>query len=380
MLGTNGQGSYYQDFSKYLLQSSEKKEISRRAYEYKEWLKDPQSIYALKLADLKYSLKRAGVSAFGNKADLIRRLTHIYEKHSAATLIQSRFRAFLVTEFERLKGPAYKARHKCVNDTDFHTMDPVEMIPGESFFSYENAGGFIYGFNAFSLMLMFKRNKRIVNPYNREDIPISVVSRIFSLYKKIEILYPLVFSENRVDNADSMMETLFSEATVSVATVSVAEISAETSPSTTMNSIVGEPNAYSQMFERIRQLVGGDIDPAWFLNLTAAEYDRYYHFYRAWWTHSVSNTDKIALCGTLSPFRDELFLEDAEAARHICFELFETMIYTGDEAHCRMGAQQIACLITLVSVPARLARPDLFNSLFHFTSPLQHYSREAQSH
>jgi hypothetical protein len=367
MLETNGSGSYYQDFSKYLLQSSEKKESPRRAYEYKEWLQDPRSINALKLADLKYSLKLAGVSAFGNKPDLIRRLTQIYEKHSAAIKIQSRFRAYIVIEFERLKGPAYKARHKCVNDTDFHTMDQVDAIPSESFFSYENAGGFIYGFNAFSLMLMFKRNKRIVNPYNREDIPIPVVCRIFSLYKKIEILYPLVFSENRVDNADSMMETLFSVATLSVATVLPSSIDI------TMNPIVGEMNTYSRAFERIRQLVGGDIEPAWFLDLSATDYDRYYHFYRAWWTQSVSNADKLALCGTLTPFRDEFFQEDVELARCLCFELIETMIYTGDEAHCRMGARQIACLLTLVSVPARLSRPDLFQSLFHFTAPL-HYT------
>ena len=156
MSNSNLAGSYYQNFSKYLLQPAHRPVAREVAYKYADWLKDPDSIARLKLATLKLTLKIEGISSHGNKPVLQSRLLCAYKKHAAAITIQKNFRLYIVVESERLKGPAYKDRNKCVNDTDFQTMDSVKSIPSKIFFSYANAGGFIYGFNVFSLMLMFE--------------------------------------------------------------------------------------------------------------------------------------------------------------------------------------------------------------------------------
>jgi hypothetical protein len=171
------------------------------AYKYETWRSEPRSIDRLKIAELKCALKCLGECISGrNKAELKVRLLAAYEKYPATTTIQRIFRGFLVLKSERLRGPGYKDRAKCVNHTDFRTMNSVDEIPRESFFSYEDANGFVYGFSLFSLMSMFQRNRRqFKNPYNREDIPVEIICRMFSLYKKVEILYPLVFFNERVD-------------------------------------------------------------------------------------------------------------------------------------------------------------------------------------
>jgi hypothetical protein len=182
--------TYYTNFSKYALTLNTTKCKNTEQFSYLEWNSDPTKIEKISLNVLKNTLKQYGKPVSGRKRELIRRIHSYYMQIRYATKIQSTFRGFLIRESERMRGPAAKSRDICNNETDFNTMELLTEFPRERFFSYRDANGFIYGFNVFSLMLMFDRCRKLVNPYNREEIPFEILQNVFSLYKKIKILYP----------------------------------------------------------------------------------------------------------------------------------------------------------------------------------------------
>jgi hypothetical protein len=96
----------------------------------------------------------------------------------------------LVRESEKARGPARKDISICNNETDFETMNPLADIPKKDLFSYRDERGFVYGFNMFALLRMLENdNGKLVNPYNREDIPFNAVNDLFRLYVKRKIIY-----------------------------------------------------------------------------------------------------------------------------------------------------------------------------------------------
>jgi len=160
-------------------------------YSYSQWSSSSQTIREVPLKILKHTLKINGKPVSGNKPDLICRLENYFLQIKMATRIQKTFRGFLVRKSEQARGCADPK--DCNNNTDFYTLEDVTEIPHELFFSYRDENGFAYGFNILSLMSMFRLNRKLVNPYNREDIPFFVLQRLFSVYKKSRILYPTRF-------------------------------------------------------------------------------------------------------------------------------------------------------------------------------------------
>ena len=180
---------YYTDFSKFIL-SQEPQKCEIPEYSYYEWASSSRIIERLSLKVLKSTIKTNSLPVYGNKLVLICRLNMYFQKIKSTINIQRVFRGFLVRESEKARGPARKDKSICNNETDFETMNPLNQIPRECFFSYQDDKMFVYGFNLFSLMSMFKHTRRLVNPYNREDIPFDMLQNLFSLYKKTLIIYP----------------------------------------------------------------------------------------------------------------------------------------------------------------------------------------------
>ena len=180
--------TYYTNFSKYTLIANNNTDIN--PIYYNDWVNNPGIIERTNLKVLKRTLRANGCPVHGNKPVLIQRVYSYYTQVKCAINIQRIFRGFIVRESEKMRGPAANDCSVCINDTEFYTMNPLKDIPRECLFSYRNQCGFVYGFNLFALMQMFKRDRRLVNPYNREDIPFDVLKRLFSIYKKTKILYP----------------------------------------------------------------------------------------------------------------------------------------------------------------------------------------------
>jgi hypothetical protein len=282
-----------------------------------------------------------------------------------------------------MRGPGYPNTKLCLNETDFHTMDLLCKIPREEFFSYQDSAGFIYGFNVFSLMDMFKRNRKIVNPYNREDVPIPIVCRVFSVYKKILLLYPLTCNltrfENKVDHdaqtlrselrmredvvVDDVVDEVVDDVDDEVSSVTFASNNSErrTVEEEDGQNVAARFNhlqefysvleRISLVFERIKELTGYEYDPCWFSNLTKSDYDKFYHFYWVFWSRSNENE-----CRLIYPFDDAfyalpLFNKPASDVfyKHACLELIERMVYSGvDEVWQRKGAEQVITVIHIV--------------------------------
>lgn len=184
---------YYENFSRFLLHSH--KNLCNKQpeiYPYSRWIFDRKTINDVPLKVLKSTLKMEKHPIYGNKPLLIMRLQTLYVQTQSAITIQRIFRGFLVRESERLRGPAAKDLKICTNDTDFETMNPLCDIPTKYFFSYRDDKGFVYGFNLFSLIKMFANNNgKLVNPYNRKEVPHNVLHSLFSAYTKVKIIYSL---------------------------------------------------------------------------------------------------------------------------------------------------------------------------------------------
>lgn len=398
--------SYYENFTKYAMQDQnvEKTPNVAPVYSYRLWTANPESVRGLTIVELKSALKSEGCRVSGKRDVLVRRLVDRFTTTRSVIAIQRIFRGYIARESERIRGPTYRDRSKCVNETDFQTMDSVEEIPHECFFSYSDDRGFVYGFNVFSLMTMFKRNRRFINPYNREDIPISDVCRIFSLYKKIEILYPLVFVENGLDNVETVQYAIEDAVrdTVDFAGITIPDTfeieddseyqerysspsedplysDCETPYAALQESLQivspprmseDSPGRVHSLFRRIQELVGDPgILSEWFTSLSKNEYDRFYHFYYIWWSRSNSLTDfeKREICAAEEPFPVLSQIDEnwtLTQYRVACLDLIELMVYTGITMEkCRVGAEQVITMMSVVSKPARRARPDLFDRL-----------------
>jgi len=271
--------SYYANFSKFALHSSANENKPVLSYSYNEWTRNPTTIERQSLQVLKHTLKLCGLHVSGNKRDLISRIKNHYMKIQNVIHIQRCFRGFLVRESEKMRGPGYKTRNICNNETDFQTMELITDLLREVFFSYKDPGGFIYGFNVFSLLTMFKRNRQnsFVNPYNREDIPFPAIQCIFSLYKKILILYPEYHP--LIENIGQFVVNANITPTPTSSPLLTAELDGilienepqieEHQPPLLLSDYRRDNEFCNSLFERIRHLVNGEANPQWFLQLNS---------------------------------------------------------------------------------------------------------------
>jgi hypothetical protein len=81
-----------------------------------------------KVVELKAAAKKCKLHISGKKEMLIERIIKYYNETRFAIKIQTIFRKWLVTNMFRLRGPAFKSRSLCVNDTDFCTLEPINEI------------------------------------------------------------------------------------------------------------------------------------------------------------------------------------------------------------------------------------------------------------
>ena len=163
---------------------------------YNDFYKNNISLKKYKLPELKTIVRQYKLRITGNKDELIARIVTHFDKMKKAGLIQKCFRGWMVRYSFILNGEAVTNKSLCVNDSDFVTLEPLDEIPRELFFSYKDAKDFYYGFNITSLIQMMKTKGKINNPYNREAFDIKILKNMISLYNIIQIIYPEHKDEN----------------------------------------------------------------------------------------------------------------------------------------------------------------------------------------
>ena len=159
---------------------------------FHEYQRDKVELNKYKLPELKQMAKYNKLTQTGTKSTLIQKLQHFFKLHLAALTLQKIVRGRFVRHVlhNHYRGAAFFDRKRCVNETDFFTLEPLHEIPFQQFFSFTDDHAFTYGFDIQSLILLHRTKEKLINPYNREEFALNIYSRIFTLYHLIRIVFP----------------------------------------------------------------------------------------------------------------------------------------------------------------------------------------------
>lgn len=370
---------------------------------YDNYLLKKINLSDFKLPDLKNAAKTNKLHITGTKPVIIKRLEELFNKTKKTIIIQSLFRGRLARLCFELRGPAFKNRKLCVNDTDFVTMEPLCEISNLNFFSYKDEKDFIYGFHIASLVHLLKTSSRgVMNPYNREKISANIIGKILSVYNASHILFPSFREENSSQIVISIRGCVSNRNTYNSIfrnvsqnnTVNVMNNARENHmeddyrPTINVNSILNqESNARLSRIQEIRthsieqrinelfteiDRLGNYTQSSWFSNLSHIDYGRLYRaLYEIWNFRSQLPRDvRNKICPFHSPF-DSIFSRPVyhtdlnfRQIQKACLIVIENMVYSGvDEDHRKLGAFHALSGLTLVSMTARNALPWLYESL-----------------
>lgn len=302
-----------------------------------------------KVSQLKEICKFYKLKKSGNKNELITEIYNYLKYSLYAIKIQKIVRGNLLRKYITLAGPAIKLNNRklCVNDTDFATLEPLNEIHYNQFFSFSDEEGTIYGCDVTSFYeLLYKKNnydihgkKPPFNPYNRRHIEPCILSN-FSLYLRLARV-------NRIEQTTAIEEEVID-------------------PSKQLEMKILE------LFQYINEL-GNYADSSWFSSLSRhmtilfirEVYDIWH--YRAQLSHDTMRT--------IVPPHGNPFIgmnlqlaqtQSDEFVRKQAIKIIEYLVKSGHTTDNRsLGAYYVLAALTLVSEEARNALPWLFQSVSH---------------
>jgi len=291
-----------------------------------------------------YKLKKNG-----NKDELIAKIYNHLKYSMYAIKIQKIARGNFMRKYIMLAGPAFKMNNRklCVNDTDFATLEPLNEIHYNQFFSFSDEDGTIYGCDVTSLFeLLCKKNKHDIigkkaplNPYNRRHLE-SYLFTNFSLYLKLAKL-------NGIKQITTIEEEVID-------------------PSKQLEMKILE------LFQYINEL-GNYADSSWFSNLSRhmtvlfirEVYDIWH--YRAQLTQETMRSIVPPHGNPFTGMNLQLAQSQSDDfIRKQAVKIIEYLVKSGHTTDNRsLGAYYVLAALTLVSEDARNALPWLFQSVSH---------------
>lgn len=350
---------------------------------YNEYDKNKIVLKKYKLNELKQIAKANKLRISGTKPNLIERIEKVFNESITCVKIQKIYRGYIVRKSFLLRGEFYKTPKLCVNENDFYTLEPLNEIPMEYFFTFKsNDDKFVFGCNIVSLLHLIKNKTTLKNPYNRENIKIEIIQTILKLYNLIKIIYGLpedaptintssiMTVHNNINNNRVVRESISNRqhTTVSLSNEIVSErtIKLQTMRSKPLQTRIQE------LFMDIDQL-GNYTNYQWFSNLERRDYIRLYRTLHDIWTYRghLSREMKFKICILEDPFhevnRERVHFHEAsiDIIREVCLKIFENMVYCGiDDEHRKIGSLHALSALTMVSINARTAMPWLYESLY----------------
>ena len=311
-------------------------------YNYINITKYNYTIQQLRTFANHYKLKTGGT-----KKELIKRVFVFLQLSCHIIKIQKIFRGNLQRKYNNLHGPAFKNRKLCTNNTDFITMDELNDLNLNQFFSYKDVDGFIYGFDLasiFSLIYMKNNHKTCpLNPYNRNQLPNDVLINIKLLIKIGKILKKNIYLDIQDD------------------------------PIVLSNEKVIELRALS-LFQNINAL-GNYSNSEWFTSLPRNNLIKFVRELSDIWEYraQLSLEVKAKICPPHGlPFRNlnisYIHTEtDMNNVKKVILEVLEKLVNSGIDADSKsLGAYYVLAALTLVNVDASTSLPWLFQSVAHF--------------
>jgi len=312
--------------------------------EYEEINNVNYSVAQLKEICSFYKLKKSG-----NKNELIDKIYNHLKYSTYAIKIQKIVRGTFMRKYILLAGPALKLKNRklCVNDTDFATLEPLNEIPYNQFFSFADSDGTIYGCDIASLFeILCKKSKYDIrakkaplNPYNRRNIEPYLLTN-FSLYLRLAKI-------NRIEHITTVEEEVID-------------------PSKQLEMKILD------LFQYINEL-GNYADSSWFSNLSRhmtvlfirEVYDIWH--YRAQLTQETMRSIVPPHGNPFTGMNLQLAqTQPDEFVRKQAVKIIEYLVKSGHTTDNRsLGAYYVLAALTLVSEEARTALPWLFQSVSH---------------
>ena len=339
--------------------------IKTTSINWMDYYENKIDLKSYKIPNLKIIAKFNRLYVSGAKPILIKRITDFFAKNKNASKIQSIFRKHLVKLFMKICGnkTTYK---KCVNDSDFYTMENLCDIPFNELFYYTDNQNFTYGFQINSIINLFKKQGCFKNPYNRESFDISVVKNVLFLLRMNNILFGknyLVSNNLNVNivnhpppevNIQLFMNILSREDVLN----RIEEL--KTHPLETRIE-----NIFVEM-----DTLGNYTQSSWLSSLNQNECSQFIqNLYDIWnFRYHMSYRFRQDMCPYYNPFYHNLQIipptisvDDIE--KYTAVTIIENIIFSGGNIeNIKIGVIHILTALTIVSFEAREALPWLYES------------------
>ncbi len=340
-----------------------------------------------KLYELKPICKFYKLMVSGKKADIIHRITTFFINVKHSILIQTWWRKYIVLLSYKLRGPALKNRSICTNAVDFNTLDPINNIDMNNFFSYTGEDNFTYGFDFTSVIELFNRESTPFNPFNREKFSKQIIDNVIKLYNISNIIFDTNIHDTTADFNLHNMTIPNNYADIGLGASYFRPIP--------YNRTILTNNSKKLKYINICNLRIDNLDrrienvfytfdsynnytiSSWFycLNFTKLV-SLYRQIYEIWNSRIrvIRNVDKRKICYLFDPFqimyrRPIIYSQEhhdlcLNRMRILSISLMENMIYQSiDEEYSKIGAMHCLTALTVVSSNARLALPWLYDSI-----------------
>jgi hypothetical protein len=303
------------------------------------------TIKQLKQIATHHKIKLSGVSI---KTDIITKIYNHFKLYDNTLIIQRAWRKYLFKQYNLIRGPARFKRTICVNDTDFFTMDELSDIPYLQFYSFTDIDNMTYGFDIMSLYNLFNKGiKEATNPYNRNPFPKYVKKNMLKI-KWLSTLFN--------DNINFSMEHNDDDANLSVLPLQPTQQTIE--------------SRIISLFHDI-DILGNYTDYTWFMDLDRSSLIKFILELNDIWCYRANLSEAIQreICPTHRDLFRMMYLVDIRVVElstvyEIALEIIEKLIRSGMNADSRcLGANFVLCALTLVSHPAAVALPWLFQSV-----------------
>lgn len=300
--------------------------------------------YNYNVKQLKQIAKEHRLKITGNKQELVLRIySYLYLSHIVVN-VQKIIRGFLQRKYNKIHGPAYQKRSLCTNAFDFLSMEPIETISNEQFFSFKDDDGFIYGFDILSLHnLIYKCNGAVKNPFNTKPLSSKIIENFRSLLRISRVMKVNISTE-------------LSDVTKEVSDKKSVELRALT------------------LFQNIDAL-GNYSNSQWFLTLNVTQLIKFVRELVDIWQYraNLSNEIKRAICppngnpfSRLPNYNNWQTVQNIDDIRKDILEIMEKFVNTGtDKDNKCLGAYYVLCAITLVNNEAATSLPWLFEAAYH---------------
>ena len=311
-------------------------------------LNEPYSLFEnnYNLNQVRYFAKSYKLKISGNKRELLSRVFSFLYLSKHAIQIQKRIRGYFVRSYLKKKGPALLAssRKYCNNPCDFLSMDKMQDIPFDQFFSFKDKDGFIYGFDILSLQNLILKSPLTLtgplNPYNRIPFSMDVLTTLRQVLKRAKILKRPIQVE--IENVMTMV-----------------------SPKKSLQLQI------LNMCQTMDNL-GNYSNPEWFLSLSRTQWIRFLAELRDIWEYRAQLSDeaKRSICPPLGDPFSSLHLDFTnETTHHVenlqrcVLPILEKMISSGVNQETQvLGCFYVLGALTMVSIEVANALPWLFEN------------------